>query len=432
MNCTKCKELLIAYVEGLLDESPKQTVAEHLENCPACRVEADELTGLQERLVRNGKAVAQSDLENDVMNHIVREQNVRLKAAAKATQALKTRRTIMKSPMTKIAAAAVILIAVVLIGINPFGSTVTWAQVIEPILNASTVVFDMILGTDDTGIVSHEIVVGSRMRKTLSNMPNMTMIIDTDNAKLLGLDSEAKTAVYVDITGDLGDRHRSYIKFVRQIIHQLQDGQVEELGEQVIDGQKVVVFVGRGQNEQVTIWADPQTAHPIRIEAKIGQEFSFTMKNFEFDADMDESLVSMDVPEGYTLQKTDVPLGNATEEDFIESLRIWAEIIGDGTFPEAIGSQCAMEDMPTLIQKVEAMQITEEQGTQIGMGFARGLMFHQMLENQGGDWHYAGAGVKLGDAQTVIFWYQPQGSATYRVIYGDLSVKDVAPEDLPN
>jgi len=432
MNCTKCKELLIAYVEGLLDESPKQTVAEHLENCPACRVEADELTGLQERLVRNGKAVAQSDLENDVMNQIVREQNVKLKAAAKATQALKTRRTIMKSPMTKIAAAAVILIAVVLIGINPFGSTVTWAQVIEPILNASTVVFDMILGTDDTGIVSHEIVVGSRMRKTLSNMPNMTMIIDTDNAKLLGLDSEAKTAVYVDITGDLGDRHRSYIKFVRQIIHQLQDGQVEELGEQVIDGQKVVVFVGRGQNEQVTIWADPQTAHPIRIEAKIGQEFSFTMKNFEFDADMDESLVSMDVPEGYTLQKTDVPLGNATEEDFIESLRIWAEIIGDGTFPEAIGSQCAMEDMPTLIQKVEAMQITEEQGTQIGMGFARGLMFHQMLENQGGDWHYAGAGVKLGDAQTVIFWYQPQGSATYRVIYGDLSVKDVAPEDLPN
>jgi hypothetical protein len=431
MNCTKCKELLIAYVEGLLDESPKQTVAEHLKDCPACRTEADELTALQERLVRNGKALAQSDLENNVMNKIVREQNVRLKAAHRATEALKTRRTLMKSPMTKIAAAAVILIAVVLIGINPFASNVTWAQVIEPILNARTVVFDMILGTDDTGIVSHEIVVGSRMRKTISNMPNMTMIIDTDNATLLGLDNEAKTAVYVDITGDLGDRHRSYIKFVREIIKQLQDGQVEQLGEQTIDGQKAVLFVGKGQNEEVRIWADPETAHPIRIEAQIGQEFAFTMKHFEFDAAVDESLVSMDVPEGYTLQKTDVPLGNATEEDFIESLRIWAEIIGDGTFPEAIGSQRAMEDMPTLIQKVEAMQITEEQGTQIGMGFARGLMFHQMLENQGGDWHYAGAGVKLGDADKPIFWYQPEGSAAYRVISGDLSAKDVAAEDLP-
>jgi len=431
MNCTECKELLVAYVEGLLDDSQKQTLAEHLKNCPACQAEADELTGLQERLVRNGKTVAQSDLENGVMNQIVREQNIRLKAAAKATEALKTRRILMKSPMTKIAAAAVILIAVVLIGINPFGSSVTWAQVIEPILNAKIVIFDMILGTDDTGVVSHEIVIGSRMRKTMSNMPNMTMIIDTDNAKLLGLDNDAKTAVYVDITGDLGDRHRSYIKFVRQIIHQLQDGQVEELGEQTIDGQKAILFVGKGQNEEVRIWADPETAHPIRIEAQIGQEFSFTMKNFEFNAAIDESLVSMNVPEGFTLQKTDIALGNASEEDFVESLRIWAEIIGDGTFPAVIGSQSAMSDMPTLVQKVDAMQITEEQGTQIGMSFARGLMFHQMMENQGGQWHYAGAGVKLGDASKPIFWYQPQNATTYRVIYGDLSVKDVAAENLP-
>ncbi len=38
---------------------------------------------------------------------------------------------------------------------------------------------------------------------------------------------------------------------------------------------------------------------------------------------------------------------------------------------------------------------------------------------------------KYGDAQTPIFWYQPSGSATYRAIYGDLSIKDVTPENLP-
>ena len=127
----------------------------------------------------------------------------------------------MKSPITRIAAAAAVIIVAAL-GINYImAPSVTWAQVIEPILNAKTVVFDLILGADDTGIVSHEIVVGSRMRKTMSNMANMTMIIDIDNAQLLGLDNEAKTAVYVDIAGDLGDRHRSYVKFVRQIISQL-------------------------------------------------------------------------------------------------------------------------------------------------------------------------------------------------------------------
>jgi hypothetical protein len=430
MNCTETKELLVAYVEGLLKDSEKQAVAEHLKDCPACQDELKELTGLHDRLVTNGKALAQSNLEKDVMNQVIREQNTRLKAATRATEALKIRRTIMKSPITRIAATAAIIVIAAL-GVNYFmAPSVTWAQVIEPILNARTVIFDLVLGADDTGIVSHEIVVGSRMRRNMSNMPNITMIIDTDNEKLLALDTEAKTAAYADIAGELGERHRSFIKFVRQIITQLQEGQVEQLGERVIDGQKAVGFVGKGQNEAVTIWADPQTALPIRIEAQIGQEFSFTMKNFEFNADVDESLVSMDVPDGYTLEKTNMDLGNSTEEDFIESLRIWAEIIGDGKFPEAIGTENAMKEMPTLVQKVKAMQVSEEKGSQIGMSFAKGMLFHQTLESQG-QWTYAGAGVKLGDASKAIFWYQPQGSATYRVIYGDLSVKDVAPEDLP-
>jgi len=338
MNCTEYKELLVAYVEGLLEESEKQTVAEHLKDCSSCRSEVEEMRSLHDRLITNGKAVAQSDLENNVMNQIVREQNVRLKSASRATETLKVRRTIMKSPMTRIAAAAA-LILVAALGISYIMTpSVTWAQVIEPILNARTIAFDLIIGSEDSGMTMHDIVVGSRIRRTMSNIPNMTMVIDLDNARMLGLDTVGKTAVYTDIAGDLGDRTQSYIKFVRQVIRQLQEGQVRELGEQVIDGQKAVVFVGKGQNEQVTIWADPKTACPIRIEAKIGQEFSFAMKNFEFDTAVDESLMSMDVPEGYTQQKNEISLGNASEADFVESLRIWAQIIGDGTFPQAIGT----------------------------------------------------------------------------------------------
>jgi outer membrane lipoprotein-sorting protein len=438
MNCTKCKELLVAYVEELLEEPGKQSVAEHLKDCPSCQSQAEELRDLHDRLVKNGKALARQtvggqargDLENNVMNQIVREQNVRLKTAARATEALKTRRTIMKSPMTRIAAAAA-LILVAALGINYIMTpSVTWAQVIEPILNAKTIAFDLIIGGEESGLTMHDIVAGSRIRRTMSNMPNMTQVIDLDNAQLLGLDTQAKTAVYVDIKGDLGDRTRSYIKFVRQIISQLQEGQVQELAEQTIDGQKAVGFTGKGQNEEVTIWADPRTGLPIRIEAKIGQEFSFIMKNFEFNAAVDESLVSMDVPEGFTLQKTNIDLGNASEQDFVESLRIWAEIIGDGTFPEAIGTESVMREMPKLVQKVTAMQVSEEKGTQICMSFAKGMLFHQILEGQG-RWTYAGEGVKLGDASKAIFWYQPKDSATYRVIYGDLTVKDVAPENLP-
>ena len=34
-------------------------------------------------------------------------------------------------------------------------------------------------------------------------------------------------------------------------------------------------------------------------------------------------------------------------------------------------------------------------------------------------------------AETAVFWYKPEDSETYKVIYGDLAVKDVAEKDLP-
>ena len=48
-----------------------------------------------------------------------------------------------------------------------------------------------------------------------------------------------------------------------------------------------------------------------------------------------------------------------------------------------------------------------------------------------GKWIYGGRGVRVGEADTPIFWYRPKESETYHVIYGDLHVENVDPEDLP-
>jgi hypothetical protein len=64
------------------------------------------------------------------------------------------------------------------------------------------------------------------------------------------------------------------------------------------------------------------------------------------------------------------------------------------------------------------------------MKMSRGVMFVQNLPSES-DWHYVGADVKFGDSEKAIFWYRPEGAETYRVIYGDLSVRDVASENLP-
>jgi len=113
MNCAECRELLVAHLEGLLDESQEQTVLEHLGQCQACRAELADMQTLQHRLVNNGKSPAQSDLENDVMNRIIREQNARLKVADHASAGLRIRRSIMKSPITKLAIAAAVIVAAI-------------------------------------------------------------------------------------------------------------------------------------------------------------------------------------------------------------------------------------------------------------------------------------------------------------------------------
>ena len=62
----------------------------------------------------------------------------------------------------------------------------------------------------------------------------------------------------------------------------------------------------------------------------------------------------------------------------------------------------------------------------------RGLRFILALPPDA-DAHYAGKGVKLGAANTPIFWYHPKDAKKYRVIYADLSVREAAaPPNVPN
>ena len=353
MNCTECKEILVAYLEELLAEDKKIAVTEHLKDCHTCQEELKQLTKLQQRLVSNGKAASQGDLENEVLNRIVREQNVRLKAAEKATAGLELRRRIMRSSVTRITVAAAVVI-VAAIGVHYWMvPSVTFAKVVEPILNARIMVFDFIVGQDETGPTMRETFMGQLVRRTMSNVPGMTMIIDTENAKMLVLADEDKSATYVDIQGELGDRTKSYVGAMRKIIADLKDNH-KSLGEQELNGKKTIVFEAKGSNEVVKVWADPETALPVRIELSLGQMFVI-MKNFEFNPDIDESLVSMNVPSGYTLKETDVSMGNATEKDFIESLRIWAKIIGDGIFPDEIGTEQVMKQVTVLGAKMTTL-----------------------------------------------------------------------------
>ncbi|MCX5643657.1 MAG: hypothetical protein NTZ17_03075 [Phycisphaerae bacterium] len=340
-------------------------------------------------------------------------------------------RIVMNSKWAKLAAAAVIVIAA-LIGLQFIGgSTVTFAQVIQPILNANTAILDIVIGADDPNTpVIHDMVMGSRIRRTMSNVQDVVSIIDLQSSKILTLTETKKEAAYIDLKGL--PSMPNYMDQLRNVIAQLQDSPhfvVEELGTRDIDGRKAVGFLARHPRSEITIWADAKTGLPIRIDQKDGQMLVIA-KNLQFDAPMEESQFSMEVPEGYKLQQMELDLFSATEADFVEGLRIMAEKFGDGQFPDGVAVEDYLKQVPSITKKCEQLKLSDEEQLVLGKKMQQYLLFTRFFKGDG-KWYYRGKGVKLGEAEKAIFWYRPRDSKTYRVVYGDLHVADVAPENLP-
>jgi outer membrane lipoprotein-sorting protein len=403
---------------------------------------------------KNSSARTTEQLDEKILNAALSAREEYKRTQSAQTQP-KIWRIAIHSKLTKIAAAAVVAVAVI-VGSQFLGGTITFAQVIEPILNARTVVLDYVIGEGPDALEMHDIVIGSRIRRTMSNMDmtkildprvrstlsNMdtTMILDLEDGRMLTLVAlgVTKIASYNDIQGTGLEGTRSVLDFVRNVVSRVKDNpdaDIQDLGEKEINGQKAVGFYVKGPNVDLTIWANKKTSLPIRIEFAEGKT-STVIKNIEFDVPLEESLVSMEVPAGYTMKDIaihiiEVPapdnhLSNATEEDLVESLRIWAEIILDGAFPDAIGTDHFIKQAAPLGYKLASLGLPHSEIEQ----YTKGMIFLQKFEF-GGKWGYAGKGVKLGDADKIILWYQPQGSNTYRAIYGDLKVAEVAEEDLP-
>ena len=339
----------------------------------------------------------------------------------------------MKSRTGKIAAAAVIIVSVVT-GIHFLGGStesVAWADVVRPILTARTVVFNV---EGENVPVTRVMNMGTqRVRGEVLSPDGKTVqaiVIDFDASRMLTLIPNQKRAVLIELK-DMLEKPENVLEELRNMVTEIQNDpnvSVEPLGEKEIDGQIAKGFRATGPDGELTVWADPQTALPIRMEQK-WRQMHFVYTDFQFDIELDESLFSMEIPEGYSeLPIAELPIESSTEQDLIESLRIWAEVILDGVFPRDLSTQVYVDDVKKNREKFAKLQ--KEEKLELAMKLGPGFIFFNLLKAEN-DWHYVGNGVKLGDAESPVCWYRPDGSETYHVIYGDLSVKDVAPANLP-
>ena len=215
------------------------------------------------------------------------------------------------------------------------------------------------------------------------------------------------------------------------------------LGEKEIGGHRVVGFrvsysSGQYAGVVMNLWGDPKTGLPSCVETIIhssGKVDKVTMSDFKFDVALDESLFSTEPPAGYTTINLQWNFPPAAEKDLIETLRQYASD-GGNTFPDVLDLADAGRfgfafggrgtgPKPTDQEMQKRIQDAIDAHVKHTLGFR----FILDLPPEA-NWHYAGKGVSLGAADKPIFWYRPKDATKCRVIYGDLSVKELAPEEV--
>ena len=348
-------------------------------------------------------------------------------------------RTIMNTKTRKFATAAMILIAA-LIGLHfiagPFSTTSTvYAEVAERLQKAMTMTYKVTTSTPVEEMPDMEMEVAFKepglMRMTMTG--GYVSVMDSVQGKGLSIIPGKKQFIEMDLSNlpdDPGQNQLSTIEKLRS----LPDRADEELGEREINGRDVQGFRVTEEGVTYTVWIDPKTRELVEVETEFlnAPGMSSTMTDIRFDVELPDELFSITPPDGYSRLELQVDVSEANEDDLIEYLRLWSSWTKDNSLPPTLNpvelAKVSMEMAKA--GKFGSEQTTEEQSLDHAMKMTRGMMFVMKLPAES-NWRYAGENAKYGDAETPIFWYRPEGSETYRVIYGDLSVKDVAPENLP-
>lgn len=163
--------------------------------------------------------------------------------------------------------------------------------------------------------------------------------------------------------------------------------------------------------------------------------------NIVLNADLDDSLFSVEPPKDYALTTESEDRDSVTEKDMIDYLGALADF-NRRTFPDQV---LPFEIISDRVNVNKAWAKPEKDRTAAEQRLIRAkdhytAKFRQMptcffIENQTvpKSFRYLGNGVKLGDKDRIVCWYKPKDakSNAYRVVYGDLSVKNVDPTDLP-
>jgi outer membrane lipoprotein-sorting protein len=376
----------------------------------------------------------------------------------------KIRRMIMKSKITRIAALVAIIISILAV-VNYLGLQVkmtapVFADMIEEISKARSVTYTWTIYREEELLSTTEHMVNASGVQRMEFPHGCVAIYDRRSGKQLQITPESEKALLIYKVGrDKGKGLNNYLDWLSNLHGE--SGRFR--GHEEIDGRTAGVFVVQRDFRRTTVWVDPETDLPVRVEQvwlppageKIvppnvslherdfgGEENnirSITISgdgvqesrriiwsDFTWNPSLKESLFSLEPPEGYAVEEMTHDVSDRGENGLIDALTFWTEMSA-GLFPsniEDLGDPNKLR--PVLIEKFDRDGDPKEELDQAMKQMnivLKGLWFAQKCKVQS-SWHYDGANVRLGDADKPICWWKPEDSDVYRVIYGDLSIGD--------
>ncbi len=360
-------------------------------------------------------------------------------------------------PVTKIAVAATVLIAC--LGLMSWllpgsGVAVAFADVAEALngVHSATWKTTSTVKTPENKTVTFDAVgmflapSHERMESTAEGSTGV-LIVDGQKNKAIVLDPAKKTAIIINYKNMPANNPngRTFESF-RKLVVEAQSGKagkVEHLGSETVDGRPAEGFGIQLGAIDVKIWADPKTLLPIRVEQNTvdaaGPKVSIVMTDFQINADLDESLFSLDVPPGYTVQQTmQLDASQAAKNPMAplaDALKLAAEY-NNGVFPDTLRGEQGIDGivqraLKTLAEKQDKDSPEKLMKLQTDVSMKLGGAFGVLFALPPDALHYAGKGVKLGTPNQPIFWLKQKKGGRCMVIYADLSVKEVSADEAP-
>jgi outer membrane lipoprotein-sorting protein len=278
-----------------------------------------------ERLIKKGRYKATPEAYDRILDSFLQAVDSYEKQKSALTEP-NIWRIIMKNPVTKLAVAAVIVVAV-LAGVFQFGNrinmeSVAFADVFRPLLTAETGTFNMTIDVVSAGLdwidckgepVQTIEVMFAGPSLTRWDVPTGEVLVANMQAgKVMILLPAKKEAVFMQV-GQPGvtPKNNRFNKLlalrplIRYALEKNPDS-VQFLGERQIEGVTVIGYhlAGPDHHGEITVWADPETRLPIRIEQSMyieNRKETAVITGIEYNVELDESLISVGLPEGYSV-----------------------------------------------------------------------------------------------------------------------------------